>query len=520
MNNRMTRFSNNDAVDAVVIGTGAGGATVLARLAQAGLSVVALEAGRWWNPLEEYATDESAQAGLYWLDERLSGGQNPTAFGMNNSGCGVGGSTLHFGAYTPRAQPRDLRLKSEFGVGEDWPFDYAELQSYYSQVEHFLGISGPAKYPWAAEPERGYPLPPPPLNSPAQLMQRGCKQLGITTAPAPVATLSQPYSQPEYGTRPSCINCGFCHQGCRNGSKSSVDQTYLPAALQAGAEIRPESFVHGFDVAANGLLSGVLYTNNGQEKRQRCRAVFLCAGAIETARLLLYAGLANSSGQVGRNFMAHVATQVWGRFPEETRPYKGFPASLITEDTSRALDADFAGGYLIQSLGIVPVTWAAQVARGRGLWGSALREHLRTYNHSAGIGINGDCLPSLENYLELSGELDSRGLPKPRICFSLGDNEHRMRNHADKLLREIWKAAGASDIWTLERSAHTVGTCRIGFDPAKAVVNPSGQSFDIPNLWISDNSTFPSALAANPALTIMALGLRSADHFLTQINRA
>ena len=520
MNNRSATFNNEDEVDAVVIGTGAGGATVLARLAQAGLSVVALEAGRWWNPLEEYATDEAAQQDLYWLDERLSGGQNPVAFGMNNSGCGVGGSTLHFGAYTPRAQPGDMRLQSEFGVGEDWPFEYAELAPYYSQVEHFLGVSGPEKYPWAAEPERGYPLPPLPLNSPAQLMRHGCDHVGVKTSPAPLAALSKPYSQPAYGSRPSCINCGFCHQGCRNGSKSSTDQTYLPAALQAGAEIRPNSFVYGFETNSQGLLSSVTYWHDGRQKKQRCRAVFLCAGAVETPRLLLHNGLANSSGQVGRNFMAHVATQVWGRFEEETRPHKGFPASLITEDTSRAPGADFAGGYLIQSLGIVPVTWATQVARGRGLWGPALRAHLRTYNHSAGIGINGDCLPSPENYLELSGESDSRGLPKPRICFSLGENELRMRNHADRLMRQIWQAAGASDIWTLERSAHAIGTCRMGSDPAKAVVNPSGQSFDIPNLWISDNSTFPSALAANPALTIMALGLRSADHFLAQANRA
>ena len=364
MNKTMQTFPNNEEVDAVVIGTGAGGATVLARLAKAGLSVVALEAGRWHDPENEYATDEYAQHYLYWQDERLSGGEDPTAFGLNNSGCGVGGSTLHFGAYTPRAQPGDLRINSDFGMGEDWPFDYAELQPYYEQVEKFLGICGPENYPWAAESKRGYPLPPPPLNSPARLMQRGCKKTGVRTTAAPMATLSQPYSQPEYGVRPACMNCGYCHQGCQNGSKSSTDRTFIPAALQSGAEIRPESFVHGFETNANGLLSGVIYRNNGVEQRQRCRAVFLCAGAIETPRLLLYTGLANSSGQVGRNFMAHVATQVWGQFEEETRPYKGFPASLITEDTSRAPDADFAGGYLMQSLGIVPSTWAMQVARG------------------------------------------------------------------------------------------------------------------------------------------------------------
>ena len=295
-----------------------------------------------------------------------------------------------------------------------------------------------------------------------------------------------------------------------------MDRTYLPAALHTGAEIRPHCFVHGFETNGDGLITSVLYWKGDKEMRQRCRTVFLCAGAIETPRLLLHEGLANSSGQVGRNFMAHIATQVWGRFQEETRPHKGFPASLISEENVRPSNGDFAGGYLMQSLGIVPVTWAMQVARGRGMWGDALRNHLRGYNHSAGIGINGDCLPSAQNYLELSDECDDRGLPKPRICFTQGVNERRMRDHAASVMQDIWSAAGASDIWTFDRTAHTIGTCRMGVDASSAVVNPYGQSFDVPNLWISDNSTFPSALAANPALTIMALGLRTADHFLVR----
>ena len=116
-------------------GRGAGGAPVLARLAAAGLSVVALEAGRWWNdPSADFATDEIAAAKLYWLGERLSAGDTPTAFGSNNSGTGVGGSTLHWGAYVPRADLRDLKIRTEFGVGEDWPLTYAELKPYYEEV--------------------------------------------------------------------------------------------------------------------------------------------------------------------------------------------------------------------------------------------------------------------------------------------------------------------------------------------------------------------------------------------------
>ncbi len=509
----MKRYATDDVVDAVVIGTGAGGSPLLARLASAGLRVVALEAGRNWTP-EDFTPDELVAASdIYWLGERLSAGGTPNAFGGNNSGTGVGGSTLHWGAYCPRADPRDLRMRTESGVAVDWPFGYDELLPYYERVEAFIGVSGPAHYPW--DPSRRYPLPPVDRNAPARIMASAGETLGIRVTDGPVAVVSRNFAQGG-GTavRHACIGCGACHQGCRIGAKASMDVTYLPLAVAAGAEIRPESVALGFEFDARGAIEAVVYRSSGVDERQRCRAVFLCAGAIETPRLLLHLGLANSSGQVGRNYMAHVATQVWGTFDEEIRSNKGYPSSMITEDLMRPADADFAGGYLVQSLGIVPVTFAQQVARGRGLWGRALVDYLARYNHVAGLGANGDCLPRPENYLELSDELDETGMPKPLVHFTAAENEHAMKRHAEKTMTEMWRAAGASDIWTLDRMAHTIGTCRMGTDPAEAVVDPAGRSFDIDNLWICDNSVFPSSLAANPALTIMALSLRTADTFL------
>jgi len=293
----------------------------------------------------------------------------------------------------------------------------------------------------------------------------------------------------------------------------------LPFAVRHGAEIRPESFAVGFDQDANGRISAVRYLAQGREWCQRCRAVVLAAGAIETPRLLLLNGLANASGQVGRNLMAHVGMQVWGTFPEMVRPNKGIAAGLISEDMHRPKDATFAGGYVLQSIGIMPVTYAGQLARGRGLWGPALREAMQGYNNAAGINILGECLPSPENVLELSDEPDARGLPKPRIWFSAGPNERAMEAHAETFMRAIWSAAGGTDLWSFPRYAHTIGTCRMGGDLKTSVVDPDGCSHEISNLWISDNSTFPSALGVNPTLTIMALALRTADRFLARLNR-
>jgi choline dehydrogenase-like flavoprotein len=510
----MRTFAHDEVVDAVVIGTGAGGAPLLWRLARAGLRVVALEAGPWFeNPAEEFATDEVAASKMYWTDERLSGGADPTAFGGNNSGTGVGGSTLHFGAYVPRPDPRDLKLKSNDGVAVDWPITPEELTPYFVEVEEFLGVSGPAQYPW--DPGRTYPLPPLPLNSSAIYMAVGAESMGIRVAHAPIAATSQAYTRPEYGTRNACVNRGYCHQGCRNGAKASMDVTYLPAALNAGAEIREQSFVHGVERDAQGLITAVLYTDKrGMEQRQRTANVFLCAGGVETPRQLLHWGIANASGMVGRNFMAHISTQVWATMHAETRPYKGFPASLITEDFMRAKDADYAGGYLLQSYGTLPLSWAEQVVRARNLVGQELVDYLAKYNHVAGIGMNGDTLPNPDNRVTLSHEKDARGLPKPLITFSLSENEKKMSVHAETNMRRILMAAGGKDLWSSQRTAHTIGTCRMGTNAGESVVNPYGRSWDVPNLYLADNSVFPTSLAANPALTIMALSLRTADAFL------
>lgn len=267
-------------------------------------------------------------------------------------------------------------------------------------------------------------------------------------------------------------------------------------------------------------ISEVIYLKDGIETSQRCKNVFLCAGAIETPRLLLMNKLANSSGQIGKNFMAHVGVQVWGEFEELVHPYKGVPATLISEDLRRPEDADFASGYLLQSIGVMPITYASQLARATGTWGKELRARISKYNYVAGINIHGECLPYEHNYVELSEEKDELNLPKPRIFFSNGTNEKKMAAHGEDYMRKIWTLAGAKNIFSVSRNAHIIGTCRMGFDSTDAVVDANCRSFDIQNLYISDNSVFPSSLTVNPSLTIMANALRTADIFLKSYKKS
>jgi choline dehydrogenase-like flavoprotein len=232
------------------------------------LRVVALEAGKHWNPARDFATDERSQSKLFWNDERLSAGQDPLHFGSNNSGIGVGGSTLHYTAYTPRAQGDDLRLRTEFGVGRDWCLSYEEIEPYYEELESFLGVSGPAAYPWGTPRRKPYALAPLPLNGAAQLMERACREMNIRTAPAPNAALSAPYYQDDLGWRAACTNRGFCQAGCTTGAKASMDVTFIPLALAAGAEVRAECFVTNFERDSYGRITGVVYVHDGREERQ------------------------------------------------------------------------------------------------------------------------------------------------------------------------------------------------------------------------------------------------------------
>ncbi|MCU0154277.1 GMC family oxidoreductase [Curtobacterium poinsettiae] len=505
-------YGTDDVVDVVVVGTGAGGAPLLASLARRGLTVVALEAGRNTEPGDHVPDEVAAPGDINWMDERLSGGGAPTAFGPNNSGTGVGGSTLHWGAFTPRPSAHDLRLRTETGEGQDWPISHAELTGWIEQVEHDVGVAGPEHYPW--DPSRRYRMRPPARNASSDMMMRGTAAAGITATDAPVGLTTEDRHQEHHGLRQACVSCGSCHQGCRNGAKVSMDTTYLPAAVAFGAEIRPESFVHGIELDSSGRVEAVVYTAGGREHRQRCRSLVLAAGGVETPRLLLHTGVANGSGQVGRNFTAHGATQVWARFDESMRSYRGYPSSIITEDFVRPADADFAGGYLIQSLGAQPQTFATSLVRGGGLRGAELVRALHDYPFSAGVGINAECLPYDDNRLQLTDELDEHGVPRARVSFTPGSNEEAIRRHAVRTMTTIVEAAGGQDVRVLERTAHTIGTARMGTDRETSVVDQDGRSWDVPNLWIADNSVFPSAVIANPALTIMALSLRTADRML------
>jgi len=507
------RKYGEEEVDFVIVGTGAGGGTLACKLAEAGFSVIAMDAGPYWRPLEDFASDETEQSKLYWTDERIVDGENPLTMGANNSGKSVGGSTVHFAMVSLRFRPEWFKSRSKLGYGADWPIGWEEMWRYYREVEQALHISGPVHYPWGPKRPR-YPLRAHPLNAAAKYLARGAEALGADWTETPIATLSAPI-----GKAHPCAYRGFCVTGCSTNAKQSVLTTWLPRALKAGAEIRDLAMVGRIETKA-GRATGVHYHRQGEWHFQKARNVVVAGYAIETPRLLLNSanddhpeGLANSSGLVGRNLMVQLNQAAWGMVDDEVRSYKGPPSLAITEHWNyRDEGKDYHGGWCYMSQGPLPITWAKTLALGKGLWGQQLLDEMERANHSVGLKMVGEVLPDERNRVTLADKTDQYGLPVARVTYSHGENEKAMMAHAVDYMDRALEATGATERWQeMDDTCHLNGTARMGDNPRSSVVDADCRSWDIPNLWICDGSVFPTVGGVNPSLTIQAIACRTGD---------
>ena len=508
----MAQFREDEEVDFVVVGTGAGGGPVIAGLAEAGFSVIGFDAGPYFRPLEDFASDETEQNKLYWTDERVVDGANPMVMGGKNSGKAVGGSTVHFAMVSLRFRPEWFKSRSVMGYGADWPLDWREMWDYYGRAERALSISGPVNYPWGPSRPR-YPYRAHELNGAAEILGRGAEAMGYRWSPTPLATVSAPH-----GKSPPCVYRGFCRFGCSTNAKQSQLVTFIPRALKAGAEIRDLAMV-GLIEVKDGRATGVHYMREGQWRFQRARNVMVSGYAVETPRLLLASatdrypdGLANGSGLVGKNLMTQSNQAVFGTMAQEVRWNKAPPSLSITEHWNYQDKKDFHGGYCWMAQGPLPIEWATIQTGSRGLWGQALRDEMEKYNHSVGLKMVGEMLPDERNRVTLADDTDQYGLRVARVTYSWGDNDKELIQHALDQMQTSLELVGARDVFRQENDTnHLGGTARMGFDRDTSVVDADCRSWDIPNLWVCDGSVFPTVGGVNPHLTITAIAMRTAD---------
>jgi choline dehydrogenase-like flavoprotein len=508
---RMARYRDEDEVDMLIVGCGAGGGVLAQRLARKGWRVVVLERGPFWDPDRDWVSDEAGSHKLFWTDKRIVGGSDPVQMGKNNSGHGVGGSMVHYAGYTPRFHPSDFETYTRDGVGADWPISYWDLKEHYERCEAELPVAG-QNWPWG-DPH-GYPMGPHPIGGAAEVAWRGARACGIEMRVGPVAIANG-----AFGNRPHCIYRGFCLEACKVNAKGSPLITHVPDAIEHGAEIRADCMAIRVEIdESSGRVTGVTYVQDGQERFQRAAAVAVAGYSIESPRLLLNSasarfpyGLANEHDQVGRYVMVQGASQTAARFSEPMHMYKAPPPEVSSEqfyetDQSRG----FARGFSLQTVSPMPIGWAEHVLAD-GHWGHALREYMRDYIHWTVLGVLNELLPHPENRVTLTDEPDQFGMPVPRFDYSQSDNDRANIAYSKKVIEEIWENAEAQDTLTIDRYAHLVGGCRMGTEPEHSVVDSDHRAWGVPNLFVADGSVMPTQGSANPALTIMALASRLAE---------
>ena len=521
-----------ERADVVVIGSGAAGAALTWSLAQNGAKVVCLEQGDWARAdrmasgRTDFETSQRRGPDSLFPSVRqrpedypvvTEGGLRPDQVLMFN---GVGGTTVHWEGHFPRMHPSDFRVRSLDGVADDWPIRYEDLERYYDLNDRHIGVSGRAGDP-ASPPRAERPTPPLPLGARGRTVARGFEKLGWHWWPSDNAILSR-----DYDGRKACDFRGRCNFGCARRARASTDVTYWPKALRAGAELRTWARVREITVDERGRAKGVVYHDrSGQTHEQLARVVVVCANGVGTPRLLLHSrsrlfpeGLANSSGQVGRNYMAHPSRFVEGVFEDRIDGHVGvtsnplFSHQFYETDPSRgfvrgsSLVVYGPMGPLSQAWGDVePVPWGA----------GHHREMRRRFGHTVAIAVMAEDLPEEANRVELDPQAtDPSGMPAPRVTYRFGENSLRMLEHGLRSARQVLEAAGAREVRATSQPnvwAHLMGTARMGDDPRRAVVDRWNRAHDVPNLFVVDGSSFTTSAAVNPTSTIGALALRAAD---------
>ena len=518
----MARFDSNDASVVVVIGSGAGGGTLANELCQQGVKVVVLEAGGRQSPAS-FVNDEWKSFGqLAWLDPRTTSGTWRVAKdfpGLPAWICKtVGGSTTHWAGASLRFQEHEFKARTVYGDIKgatlmDWPLTLADLEPYYARAEDKMGVT------------RTHRVMGLPGNNNFKVMYAGATRLGYKDVHTGNMAIN---SQPRDG-RGQCIQTGFCFQGCKAGAKWSTLYTELPKAEATGnLDLRPESHVTRIEHNDKGRASAVVYVDkDGRQQRQKARVVCVAGNAIETPRLLLLSasslfkdGLANSSGQVGRNYMRHMTASVYAIFNQQVNMYRGTTMAGIVKDESRNdTRRGFVGGYEMETLALGVPFMAAFLNPGG--WGAGFTEYLDNYTRIAGMWLVGEDMPRDTNRITLNPSVkDKWGNPAPNVHFDDHENDIAMREHAWRQGQRVYEAAGAVKSFRTPPypSTHNLGTCRMGANARDSVCNGYGQTHDVDNLFISDGSQFTTGGAENPTLTIVTLAIRQAEHIVKQMS--
>lgn len=536
--------------DVVIIGAGLAGGLVAARLAAAGAKVLVLESGpnrdrsaalqtfqRLGNdskglpdgpyPQVPYAPKPSTIDPKNYLVQ-----QGPDLF-KSNYERQVGGTTWHWLGSSFRLLPNDFKVKSAYGVGADWPVSYNDTEPWYGQAEKELGVAGDNSEDLGVKRSTPYPQPPIPKSYLDQQVAAAVKGLGLVVATTPAARNSTIYQN-----RPPCCGNHNCIPLCPIQAKYDAT-VHTAKAQQSGAQILDQAIAYAIDVNSAGKVSGIRFKRpDGTQESATGTVYVIAAHAIETPKLLLMSrtaalpnGVANSSGQVGRNLMDHPTLLSYALTGQPVYPYRG---PLSTSGIENLRDGDFRktrGAFRVE-IGNDGWSWpvgdmtqiSAELVTKQELLGPQLAQMVndRASRHIRMASLV-EQLPDPDNRVTVSADqVDAIGIPRPVINYKVDRYTLDGMAAAKLTHQQVYQALNATEVTVVDGfqgAGHIMGTYRMGTDPKTSVVDADQRSHDHANLFLLGSGVFPSAGCSNPSLTIAALALRAASAIKGDLHR-
>lgn len=487
--------------DIIIIGSGAGGGTLAYALADTGKKILILERGdflpreeRNWDPHYMF-TQKGYQADVVWLgpdDETIK----PTVYHR------VGGNTKVYGALLHRQRPADFEeIKHKEGISPAWPVSYDEFEPYYMMAEHLMKIHGRREDDPTEGPASGpFPFEPFPHEPRIQEVADNLKEMGLNPFHSTLALnrdVNEPWKRP-------CIACATCDPfPCMLHAKMDAEVAAVRPALEHdNVELWREALVEKL-VEEDGKITKVQLVHRGEHKELSADLVVVSCGAINSAALLLQSGVANSSGQVGKNFMKHNQTGLTSVHSK--------PNDTVFQKTLSVHDFYFGSPEHDYPLGTVQLTGKAHWTRVLQDAAGELPEEQAKFvaGHSVDFFFTSEDLPSEDNYVTLT---ESGQIKVNYRSNNVESHQELMHYFMEKYLRP--QGFFMFLPWSMDLTVtwHQAGTCIFGTDPKTSVLDVNCKAHDLENLYVVDSSFQPSMGATNPTLTIIANAFRVAEH--------
>lgn len=513
-----------EKTDILIIGTGASGAASAWNLSKLNLKITCIEQGplinkknysfnnvnREINKLKNFNIDPNQRK--FNSDYSIDCTNSPISIANYNA---VGGSTLIYSGHYPRFHLSDFNTRKIDNIGSNWLFNYYDLEKYYNLNDKMVGVSGLTNDP--AYPKIRNLLPPLDIGYSGNLLAKAFNKLGWHWWPSYSAVKkSKKYKK---GIRPTAV------------------EIYLKKAIKNGVILKPNCRVLKIKTSSKNIATGAIYSDQNKKRIfLKASIIILAASGIGTPRILFNSssktfpnGLANTSGQLGKNLMLHPLGYVEGHFNKFLASNEGAEGCAIYshEFYETKKNRGFKRGYTIQLLkspGPIESFHYLNKFKKINFGKYFFKKFFSYYGCTIPLAIICEDNPDKKNFITLDYKnKDSSGMPGVKINYNLSRNTKKMLLHGITQCKKLLKKAGANEVKAFgpvrNTGWHISGTAKMGRSKKNAVVNKFGQCHDVENLFIVDSSIFPSSSGVNIASTIQAVSLMISDHIKKNLSK-